>query len=106
VLLGAGLVLAAVAPSAPLFAVGIVVWGLAFNMVPVATQLWVTRVDPKHAESAIVLQVTAFQVAITLGSAVGGAIVDAHPVRTVLLVSAAFALASGIGFSLLRAPRD
>jgi predicted MFS family arabinose efflux permease len=49
--------------------------------------------------------VTAFQVAITLGSVVGGAIVDAHPVETVLLVSAGFALVSGLGFSLLRAPR-
>lgn len=105
VLLGGGLVLTAVAPAAPLLAVGIVVWGLAFNMVPVATQLWVTRVDPPHAESAIVLQVTAFQVAITLGSAVGGVIVDGYPVEATLLVGAAFAIVSGIGFSVLRAPR-
>lgn len=105
VLLGAGLVLAGLAPTAPLFAVGIVLWGLAFNMVPVATQLWVTRVDPEHAESAIVLQVTAFQVAIAFGSVVGGAMVDAYPVQAVLLVSAAFTLASGLGFALLRAPR-
>lgn len=105
VLLGGGLVLVAVAPGAPLFAVGVVVWGLAFNMVPVATQLWVTRVDPEHAESAMVLQVTAFQVAITLGAAVGGAIVDAHPVQSVLLVGVAFTVASGVGFSVLRAPR-
>jgi predicted MFS family arabinose efflux permease len=106
VLLGGGLVLTAIAPTAPVFAMGIVVWGLAFNMVPVATQLWVTRVDPPQAESAIVLQVTAFQVAITLGSIVGGAIVDAHPVQTALLVSAAFAAASGAGFFALRgAPR-
>jgi len=104
-LLGAGLVLTAVAPGAPLLAVGIVVWGLAFNMVPVATQLWVTRVDPEHAESAIVLQVTAFQVAITLGSAVGGALVDGYPVQATLLVGAAFAIVSGLGFSALRAPR-
>jgi predicted MFS family arabinose efflux permease len=105
VLLGGGLVLTAVAPTAPLLAVGIVVWGLAFNMVPVATQLWATRVDPPHAESAIVLQVTAFQVAITLGSAVGGAIVDGHPVQATLLVGAAFAIMSGLGFAVLRAPR-
>jgi len=110
VLLASGLAFAAAAPDVAVFAVGIVVWGFAFNMVPVATQLWVTRVDPARAESAIVLQVTAFQAAITLGSAIGGAIVDGSSVQTVLLVSAAAALASGLGFALLRtpsrAPRD
>lgn len=104
-LLAGGLVLTAAAPSAPLFTVGIVLWGLSFNMLPVATQLWVTRIKPQLAESAVSLQVTAFQLAITVGSAVGGVIVDSYQVRVALLVGAAGAAASGLGFALLRAPR-
>lgn len=105
VLLGVGLALSAVAPTVPLLVVGIVVWGFAFNMIPIATQLWVTRAEPEHAESAMSLQVTAFQTAITLGAVVGGAIVDTHHVQTTLLLGAAFAAASGVGFALLRTPR-
>ncbi|MER7546411.1 MFS transporter [Actinomadura sp.] len=105
-LLGAGLLVTATAPSLPVLAAGIVVWGVAFNMVPVATQLWVTRVAPDRAESALSLQVTAFQVAITLGSATGGAILDARGVRTALLVGTAFAAAAGLLFAALRVPRE
>ncbi|GAA1785602.1 hypothetical protein GCM10009735_15960 [Actinomadura chokoriensis] len=76
-LLAGGLLVTATAPSLPVLAAGVVMWGLAFNMVLVATQLWVTRVEPERAESALSLQVTAFQVAITLGSASGGALLDA-----------------------------
>ncbi|WP_395103742.1 MFS transporter [Actinomadura sp. SCN-SB] len=105
VLLGTGLLVTTTAPSLPVLAVGVVLWGVAFNMVPVATQLWVTRVEPERAESALSLQVTAFQVAITLGSASGGALLDGHGLRTAFVVGAAFALASGALFSALRVPR-
>ncbi|ONH22389.1 MFS transporter [Pseudofrankia asymbiotica] len=106
VLLGAGLLVTAMAHSLVLLAAGIVLWGFAFNMVPVATQLWVTRVEPDRAESAVSLQVTAFQAAITLGAVAGGALLDARGVRSPLVVGAAAALAAGIGFGLLRVPRD
>lgn len=104
-LLAVSLTLSAASHSAPLFTLGVVLWGLSFNMVPVATQLWVTRIDPQFAESALSLQVTAFQVAITLGSAVGGAIVEACQIQVALLVGAAAAATSGLGFGLLRTPR-
>ncbi|NYE68919.1 MFS transporter [Microlunatus parietis] len=105
VLLGLGLVLTMIASGPVVLVVGVVLWGVGFNMVPVATQLWVTRVEPERAESALSLQVTAFQVAITLGSAVGGAVLDRSSVGVVLLVGAGLALASGIGFLLLRSAR-
>lgn len=105
-LLGVALVVTAATPAPALFAFGIVVWGVAFNMVPVATQLWVTRVDPSRAESALSLQVTAFQVAITIGAALGGVIVEPQQVQAALLVGAAFAAVSGVGFALLREPSD
>jgi DHA1 family purine ribonucleoside efflux pump-like MFS transporter len=104
VLLGVSLVLAATADSLPLLAAAIVLWGLSFNMIPVATQLWVSRVESERIESAMSLQVTAFQVAITLGSAVGGALLDAYGVATPFVIGAAAAVAAGLGFALLRIP--
>lgn len=104
-LLGAGLVLTALASSVLGLALAIGLWGFALNMVPVFTQLWVTRVEPTRAESAVSLQVTAFQVAITVGSAAGGALLDGYGVRAPLLVGAAAACAAGLGWAGLRIPR-
>lgn len=104
VLLGVSLLVAATATSLPLMTAAIVLWGLAFNMVPVATQLWVTRVEPDRVESAMSLQVTAFQVAITAGSAAGGLLLDAYGVGFPFVVGAAAAVAAGLGFALLRVP--
>jgi predicted MFS family arabinose efflux permease len=104
-LLAASLV-GATSTRLPLMATAIALWGLAFNIVPVATQLWVTRVEPERAESAVSLQVTAFQLAIMGGSAAGGAILDAFGMTTVLVVGAATAGAGGLGFALLSLPRD
>lgn len=103
--LGAGLMLTAGAASLPVLVLAIALWGVAFNMVPVATQLWVTRVEPERVESAVSLQVTAFQVAITIGSAAGGVLLDGYGVRTPLLAGAAAAVAAGVGWAMLRIPR-
>lgn len=105
ILLAGGLVLTAIATSTPLLAIAIALWGFAFNMVPVATQLWVTRVEPERAESAMSLQVTAFQAAITLGSALGGALLDGFGIRTPLLVGALAAMVAGLIWAVLRIPR-
>ncbi|NED58374.1 MFS transporter, partial [Micromonospora aurantiaca] len=68
-------------------------------------QLWVTRVEPERAESALSLQVTAFQVAITLGSASGGALLDARGVQAAFLLGTGLAAAAGLLFAALRVPR-
>ncbi len=104
VLLGAGLLVTAGAQAPVPLAIGIVLWGFAFNMVPVATQLWVTRVEPDRTESAVSLQVTAFQIAITAGAVAGGVLLDARGAQLPLVVGAASALAAGVGFGLLRLP--
>ncbi len=90
----------------PLLAIGAVLWGFAFNIVPVMGTLWVTRAEPERAESAVSLSVTAFQVAITIGAALGGALVDSSGVQTALVVGAIAAVVSGIGFALVRLPRQ
>lgn len=104
-LLGASLGVTTAATTLGWLAIGVVAWGLAFNMVPVATQLWVTRLEPARVESALALQVTAFQLAITLGSAAGGALLDAHGVATAFGVGTAFALAAAVVFAAVRVPR-
>lgn len=104
-LLGFSLLATVLADSVWVLVVAVVLWGFAFNTVPVATQLWVTRVEPERAETAISLQVTAFQVAITLGSATGGVLVDGYGVTSALVLGAGFAAAGGAAFSLLRVPR-
>lgn len=104
-LLAVSLVLLATAGGLPVATAAIVLWGFGFNMVPVATQLWVTRAEPTRVESALSLQVTAFQVSITAGSAVGGAVVDGGGVRAALLVGAVAALAAGAGFAALHGRR-
>ncbi|WP_329000170.1 MFS transporter [Kribbella sp. NBC_00709] len=105
ILLSGSLAVTAYAVGVPMLAVGIVVWGLAFSMMPVTTQLWVARAEREHTESAMSLQVAAFQTAITVGSAVGGAVVDGHGVSAALVLGAAVAVVSGVGFAVLRTPR-
>lgn len=102
---GVGLVLSATATSVPVLAVAVVLWGFAFNMVPVIIQLWVSRVEPRHSESAISLSVTATQVAITAGSALGGVLLDGYGVGPLLLVGAGAAAAAGLVWAVVRLPR-
>ena len=98
--------LTANASSVPVLTVAVVLWGFAFNMIPVVVQLWGARVEPQRTESAMALSVTAFQVAITVGSALGGALLDGYGVRPLLLVGAGTAVAAGLGWAFLRIPRD
>jgi predicted MFS family arabinose efflux permease len=104
--LGLALVLTANASSVPVLTVAVVLWGFSFNMIPVVVQLWGARVEPERTESAMSLSVTAFQVAITAGSALGGLLLDGYGVRPLLLVGAGAAVAAGIGWALLRIPRS
>ncbi|MER6971074.1 MFS transporter [Nocardioides sp. NPDC000445] len=104
-LLAGGLVLTFLAESTPVMALAMIVWGFGFNLVPVGTQLWVTRVEPERTESALALQVTAFQVSIALGAALGGAVLDEYGVGRVLLIGAVGAVIAAVGFGAVRVPR-
>ncbi|WP_406031177.1 MFS transporter [Nocardioides sp. NBC_00163] len=104
-LLAGGLVLTFLAESTPVMALAMIVWGFGFNLVPVGTQLWVTRVEPERTESALALQVTAFQIAIALGAALGGAVLDEYGVGRVLLIGAVGAVIAAAGFGAVRVPR-
>lgn len=85
-----------------LLAVAVVMWGFGFSMVPVTTQLWVSAIEPRRVESAVGLQVTAFQIAIMSGSVVGGVLVDQQGPPAAMLMGAIAAVLATIGFASLR----
>ncbi|WP_402377648.1 MFS transporter [Isoptericola rhizosphaerae] len=99
-----GVALATLAGASSLWVVvpAVVLWGFGMNMVPVATQLWVTTAEPRRTESALALQVTAFQAAITLGSVLGGRLLDGAGLTPVLLTGAVLAVIGAAGFATLR----
>ncbi|RWK13855.1 MAG: MFS transporter, partial [Mesorhizobium sp.] len=67
----------------------VAVWGFAFGAVPVGLQTWmVLRAAPKQAESAGVLMVITFQVAIAAGTTCGGLLVDHTGIASVFVYSA------------------
>lgn len=101
-ILAVGLALMAVHASTALVALAVVAWGVGFNMVPVTTQLWVSRVEPRRVEAAVSLQVTAFQTAITIGAVVGGVVVDQRGVWSAMAAGAAAAVLAAVGFAVLR----
>ncbi len=65
----------------------IALWGLAFGTVPVAWSAWVSRQAPDEAESAGGLLVAAINLAIALGAAIGGLILDLSGIQSLFLAS-------------------
>jgi predicted MFS family arabinose efflux permease len=80
----------------------VALWGLAFGGVPTLVLTWIARTEPDRLEPAGALVAGMFQVAIALGAAVGGALVDSFGVRTALLVAGASAAVGGVLFASAR----
>jgi predicted MFS family arabinose efflux permease len=76
VMAGAALGLALWGTSTWAVAVLLAVWGLAATAPPVAWGTWLTRTLPGDAEAGGGLMVAVIQLAITLGAAVGGLVLD------------------------------
>ena len=75
--------------------VAIVLWGLAFGILPVSIQSHVTRAASDEAESVGAMLLTTFQVAISSGAVLGGLLVDSEgPLGVVIFVGIACALGS------------
>ncbi len=103
VAIGAATVLLALWGSG--FALAIVtvfVWGVGFGAVPTMVQTWIAHVVPDRLESAGGLVVAAFQVAITIGAAVGGLLVDSVGVQVALIGSG---IAAVLGAAVLSSAR-
>jgi predicted MFS family arabinose efflux permease len=103
VLIGGGTVIFATTGGAFVATViAAAVWGLGFGGVPTAVQTWMARVAPDHLEAAGGLVVATFQVAIALGAALGGVIVDAANVHVTLVAGGATAVVGGALLGLTR----
>lgn len=104
VAIGVATLLLAFAASGLAFAVVVVfVWGLGFGAVPTMVQTWMAHVAPERLESAGGLVVAAFQLAITIGAAVGGLLVDSVGVEAALVVGGIAAVAGAGVLSSARA---
>lgn len=91
----------------PLGYLAIMLWGAAFGGILNLVQVWISRMLPDRMEAGSGLVVGGFQLAIILGSAVGGRGVDGLGLAATYGLAAAAAVIGGIliRISLSRAPR-
>jgi len=85
--------------------VAVVIWGGAFGGILNVVQVWVSRVLPDRVEAGSGLLVGGFQLAIILGSAVGGRGVDGIGLAATYGVAAAAAILGAITLRLSLAAR-
>ncbi|QHC20165.1 MFS transporter [Streptomyces sp. GS7] len=70
----------------------LVVWGIAYGAVPVASQTWFAKAAPAAPEAASVLFTASFQATLSLGALAGGMIVDRTSPSTVMALGGATAV--------------
>jgi predicted MFS family arabinose efflux permease len=106
-LLAAALVLSTLVGSGMLGgALVVVVWGVAFGLIPVALTGWMMQAVPDAPEAGQALLVSGFQVAIASGALAGGLVVDGYGIANTMLMSAALVLVAAAVIGMLgRAPR-
>ncbi|TCK01172.1 MFS transporter [Nocardia alba] len=90
------LAIIASATFAPLAYLAVVVWGVAFGGILNLVQVWVSRVLPDRLEAGSGLVVGGFQLAIILGSAVGGRGVDSIGLAATYAFGAVAAVLGGV----------
>lgn len=64
----------------------LIVWGIAYGAVPVASQTWFSQAAPHAPEAASVLFTASFQATISIGALVGGVILDRTSPSAVMLL--------------------
>ncbi len=82
--------------SVPLVFVGVALWGVGFGAIPTVSQTWVSRAEPNRVEAAGGVFVATFQLAIALGAALGGLLLDHTDVQTVFLAGGTAVLVGGV----------
>ncbi len=107
VLLAAALLLSTMVGDGALAGAAVViVWGIAFGLIPVALTGWMLKAEPDAPEAGQALLVTGFQVAIASGALLGGVVVDGYGISSTMLASAVLVLvATAIIGALGRMPR-
>lgn len=74
----------------------VVLWGIAFGLVPVAVTTWMLNAVPDMPEAGQALLVSAFQVAIATGSLLGGVVVDGYGISNTMLLASVLAAAAAV----------
>ncbi|WP_459962676.1 MFS transporter [Nocardia sp. IFM 10818] len=69
----------------------LIVWGIGYGAVPVATQTWFVKAAPETPEAAAVLFTASFQATFSLGALTGGVIVDRGSPSAVLVFAGGLA---------------
>lgn len=86
----------------------ITLWGAAFGSVAVAWSTWVARMVPDEAENGGTLLVASIQLAITIGAAIGGLLLDKYSITgtiagsVLILLIATLLIRIGLTSSTLR----
>ena len=75
------------------------IWGAAYGAMPVALQMWMARSTPGAGEAAMALLTGNYQVAIALGSLVGGLVVDHLGLIAAMYFGATFAAIGMVVFA-------
>jgi DHA1 family purine ribonucleoside efflux pump-like MFS transporter len=102
-ILGVSIITFVLAPaSAVLVWAAAVLWGFAFGGVPTMVQTWAARVEPERMEPAGGLVVAGFQLAITVGAAGGGMLIDGAGVTQTFIIAGVVAVLGGIMLGLSR----
>ncbi|MCW1937877.1 MFS transporter [Pseudomonas sp. MDMC_285] len=103
-LLGISVLAAITATGTVAGAIGMVmVWGLAFGAVPVCVQIWMFTSSPDLYEAGSALMVSAFQISLAAGAAIGGALVDHAGIAAAFIASAVVTF-GGAATALLSSP--
>jgi predicted MFS family arabinose efflux permease len=64
----------------------LIVWGIAYGAVPVASQTWFSKAAPHAPEAASVVFTASFQATISMGALAGGVILDRTSPSAVMLL--------------------
>ncbi|MYN15581.1 MFS transporter [Rugamonas sp. FT107W] len=99
-LIATGVIMGLSAAAMPLFGTGavgatvlIVIWGLAFGMMPISVQTWMFKAAPHAMESGGAVFVATAQISLASGALVGGVSVDHLGVSSAMVVGGLFGLA-------------
>ncbi|WP_040166313.1 MFS transporter [Microbacterium gorillae] len=97
--LGAALIVLGILPALPVAAIAVTAWGASFGGWLVVVNTWTAHRLPDRLEAGGGLVVVGFQLAITVGAAVGGVIVDSLGAGSLLVAAGAVTIIGGVIFA-------
>jgi predicted MFS family arabinose efflux permease len=74
----------------------LVVWGMVWGGLPLGLQTWMATATPSGAEAGLAMFVTTLQVALAVGSTIGGVAVSLAGIAPDFALAAAIALAGTV----------